>query len=213
MLLDISADIAKEPDVITSENRESITGRCPQGVHFSEGNESHSGLWFPMRVTYSRELKAKELLDSLNIESFIPMIQTTTKDNGKYCIKESPAIHNLIFIKSSQFELNSIKSDIEHKIPLRYIIDKATKKPMTVPEKQMSDFIRVSKALDCDIIHLEYSEFLAVKGDKIRVMEGVFAGIEGVILRIKRNKKVVVSITGVAAVAIAYIPSYFLQKI
>lgn len=30
-------------------------------------------VWFPMRVTYSRELKVKAELDRLEIENFIPM--------------------------------------------------------------------------------------------------------------------------------------------
>ena len=30
-------------------------------------------LWFPMRVTYSRELKVRAELDRLKIENFIPM--------------------------------------------------------------------------------------------------------------------------------------------
>ena len=30
-------------------------------------------VWFPMRVTYSRELKIKAELDRLKIENFIPM--------------------------------------------------------------------------------------------------------------------------------------------
>ena len=29
--------------------------------------------WFPMRVTYSRELKVKAELDRLEIENFLPM--------------------------------------------------------------------------------------------------------------------------------------------
>ena len=29
--------------------------------------------WFPMRVTYHRELKIKEQLDLLGIENFVPM--------------------------------------------------------------------------------------------------------------------------------------------
>lgn len=30
-------------------------------------------VWFPMRVTYSRELKVKAELDRLEIENFVPM--------------------------------------------------------------------------------------------------------------------------------------------
>ncbi len=30
-------------------------------------------IWFPMRVTYQREMKVKSELDKLGIESFVPM--------------------------------------------------------------------------------------------------------------------------------------------
>ena len=33
-------------------------------------NEIH---WYPMRITYNREMKIKSLLDELNIENFVPM--------------------------------------------------------------------------------------------------------------------------------------------
>jgi len=60
---------------------------------------------------------------------------------------------------------------------------------------------------------LEYGDFLTQPGRRVRVTDGYFAGVEGVIKRIKNNKHVVVQIDGVAAVAIAYIPKQSLQAI
>jgi transcription antitermination factor NusG len=47
----------------------------------------------------------------------------------------------------------------------------------------------------------------------VRVNEGHFAGVEGVIKRIRKNKHVVVQIEGVAAVAITFVPASYLTLI
>lgn len=54
-------------------------------------------LWFPLRVTYNRELKIKREFDRLGITNYLPM---TIELNGDKGMQESvlvPAIHNLIF--------------------------------------------------------------------------------------------------------------------
>ena len=51
------------------------------------------------------------------------------------------------------------------------------------------------------------------KGDKVRVIKGDFAGIEGELIRVKGHKRVVVRLEGVVSLATAYIPGSFLEKI
>ena len=59
--------------------------------------ESNDIRWYPMRVTYHRELKIKEQLDALGIDSFVPMHYdlTDTSDGPRKILV--PAIHNLIY--------------------------------------------------------------------------------------------------------------------
>ena len=58
--------------------------------------------WFPMRVTYSREMKVKAELDRLEIENFVPMTyKLVCSDNGKLHRELVPAINNLIFVRST----------------------------------------------------------------------------------------------------------------
>jgi len=45
------------------------------------------------------------------------------------------------------------------------------------------------------------------------VTDGDFAGVEGTIKRVKKNKCVVVQIENVAAVAIAFLPAAFLETL
>ena len=50
-------------------------------------------------------------------------------------------------------------------------------------------------------------------GDRVRVTEGQFKGIEGELIRIKGHKRVVIRLQDVAALATVYIPGNFLEKI
>ena len=170
-----------------------------------------------MRVTYHRELKVKKFLDECGIESFIPMHYelVDTKDGKRRVL--CPAIHNLIFIHSSQEKITALKMTRKECEPLRYMMNRPLKDEektiMTVPDKEMENFMQVASVQDDSVIFLDYSDFIGKEGKRVRINEGQFAGVEGVIKRIKKNKHVVVQIEGVAAVAIAFIPSSFLSII
>jgi len=51
------------------------------------------------------------------------------------------------------------------------------------------------------------------QGEKVRVVEGPLKGAEGYIKRIRRNRRLLVSIEGIVAVATSYIPPQFLEKV
>ena len=50
-------------------------------------------------------------------------------------------------------------------------------------------------------------------GDRVRVTDGIYKGAEGYIKRIKKDRKLIVSVTGVAVVAVSYIHPDFLEKV
>ena len=54
---------------------------------------------------------------------------------------------------------------------------------------------------------LDNNAFINKVGQRVKVNDGFFAGVEGVIKRINKNKRVVVQLEGLAAVAIAFVPS------
>ena len=171
-----------------------------------------------MRVTYCRELKIKECLDNLKVESYVPMHYELVDVKNQRQLMRVPAIHNLIFVRSTQEALTSMKMTRQELEPLRYMmrpIDDGSRRReiIRIPDKQMEDFIRVSSAEDERVIFLNYSSYLAKPGQRVKVTQGHFAGVEGVIKRINNNKRVVVQIDGVAAVAITYVPTEHLIAI
>ena len=48
--------------------------------------------WYPLRITYSQEMKVKEYLDKEHIESFIPMRYVEKECQGKKTRQLVPAI-------------------------------------------------------------------------------------------------------------------------
>lgn len=174
--------------------------------------------WFPMRVTYNRELKVKSCLDALGIENFLPMQYKIIEDRKGRRMQHVPAIHNLLFIHSDEATLTTLKRTQRGLEPLRYMTRPlagvpGVKEIIRVPKLQMENFMRVATIEDERVMFLDYNDFIARPGRKVRITEGVFAGVEGVVKRIKNNRHVVVQIEGVAAVAITYVPANCLTAV
>ena len=174
-------------------------------------------IWFPMRVTYSRELKVKAELDRLGIESFVPMTyKVVDPDTDNPCRKLMPAINNLIFVRSTQERISYLKSSNEVLEPLRYMIDNTAEEAhtiMTIPDKQMQNFMRVASKTDDSVMFLNDESVVGKEGKRVIITGGAFKGVNGVIRRVKRCKRVVVEIEGVASVAIAFVPAVWLKEI
>lgn len=174
-------------------------------------------IWFPMRVTYQREMKVKAELDRLGIESFVPMTyKVVDADTDNPCRKLVPAIRNLIFVRSTQERISHLKSSNEVLEPLRYMIDNTAEEAhtiMTIPDRQMQNFMRVASKSDDSVMFLDDESVVGKEGKRVEIIGGAFEGVTGVIRRVKRCKRVVVEIEGVASVAIAFVPAVMLKEI
>ncbi len=168
-------------------------------------------LWYALRVTYNRELKVKAVFDSIGIENFIPMHFQDFIEKGKKVRKLVPTIHNLIFIKITEKDMKEFKKTTD--LPIRYIMDKETKKPITIPERQMNDFIAVSSTNEESLIYLTPEDIKLKQGDKVKIIGGIFEGCKGKLMRIKSDRRLVVEIPGIIAVATAFIHPSLIIKI
>ena len=185
-------------------------------------------IWYPMRVTYSRELKVKTELDRLGIENFVPMTYKIVESriNGTTGLRKDesselrralvPAINNLIFVRLTQERISELKRTNEVLEPLRYMMDRTASREhaiMTVRDREMENFMRVASRTDDSVMFLDEETIVGKEGKRVRIMGGVFEGVEGVIRRVKRCKRVVVELDGIASVAIAFVPAGLLKEI
>ena len=167
-------------------------------------NELH---WY-VANTCRQEKKIKQRLDCMGIENFIPFQQIARKIHGVDKLIEVPVIPNLVFIHTTLKTCMSLIQ--EYAFDMRYLRDRETGNFLIVPDKQMNDFMFL---LDFSKEMVEVVNENLKKGDKVRVIKGDFAGIEGELIRVKGHKRVVVRLEGVVSLATAYIPSSFLEKI
>ena len=161
--------------------------------------------WFAVRISYSRELALKEVLDKRSIESFIPMRHEYITKNGKRTRKLVPAVHNLVFIHSTRQCIDDLKEELGIRIPIRLIMNREHRCPIVIPDAQMRNFILVAGTHEEAVLYIDPVELYLVRGQKVRITGGVFEGVIGEFVRIRHDRRVVVSIEGVMAVATTYI--------
>ena len=178
--------------------------------------EKNTVAWYVLRVTYQREIAASKVLEELQIEHYVPTVRKRIRNEKGVAIgwKTEPLVHNYIFIRDTYENIKKLKQGkLDY---LRFIMGKddtgLLSVPQYVPDKQMADFIKVvrtmgSKPVDPDID--------LKKGDKVRVLVGPFEGVEGVFIRMpnRHEKRVVIKIEGVAAVATQILNASDVEKI
>ena len=162
--------------------------------------------WHAIRVTYSRELKFQTQLREAGFETFVPMCRKKIERNGKRLTVVGPAVSNLCVVMTSKEELRTFMNSLGEACPARFMWDKTTREPITVPDKAMEDFIKISLAMSDETLYLNEISAKLRAGQKVRVKEGPFKGVEGIVVRIKNSRRVMVELPGLFAVATNYIP-------
>lgn len=170
-------------------------------------------MWYAMRVTYGRELKFQKLLQEASFETFVPMKRKKVEKNGKTETKIVPAVSNLCFVNTDKAALDSFMQEYGSDCPAHYIWDRATGRPAVVPDKAMESFISVCRVMSDDILYINNITPKLQSGTRVRVLEGPFKGVEGIVTRIKKSRRVVVELPGMLAVATTYVSPQCLELV
>ncbi len=139
--------------------------------------------WFAARTRYGQELKVRDRLEARGVEHFIP---TVPSDGPR---KEKAAVSNLVFLKASKPEALELANT--GVIPVKYIVDCATRTLLVVPDKQMEDFRRV---MDLSLEEGGLMDRPLALGDRVRVTKGPLRGVEGHVIEFQGRYYVVVSL-------------------
>lgn len=126
--------------------------------------------------------------------------------------KPVPILGNLIFVYSEPSKIREFKKKLPY---LQYITNTRTHEKIIVPENQMERFIAVCGSHQEQLIWLKPEEIDLKKGQPVRITGGEFEGFEGVFLKVRgaRDRRVVIEIKGVVAVAMATVHPSLIKKI
>ena len=167
--------------------------------------------WFALRILYNRVEPLRQTLDSDAIRYFYPHHLVEKCSDGGINYVQEPLIKSLMFVRSSTENLERIR--MKHVGSVSPYYDQRTRKPLVIPEEQMDSFIKLCDMKDSGLEYLGEDGPQFHKGDRVRVTDGIFKGYEGHIKRIKHDRRLIVTIEGVAAFATKFIPPAFLEKI
>ena len=157
--------------------------------------------WYAARTRYGQELKVRDRLVREGVEHFIP---TLPADGPR---KEKAAITNLVFLRATKQEaLDLANTGV---IPVKYIVDCATRTLLVVPDKQMEDFRRV---MDLSLEQGGLMDCPLSLGDRVKVIKGPLKGVEGHVIEFQGRYYVVVSLLE-SIFARARVPKSWLEKV
>ena len=184
---------------------------CPLASYmFDKSDEEH---WYALKVFYNRVFDVERLLAQDGVKTYIPLRSTETTVGGRTIRRREPAVSSLMFVRQAERAVLELMQRAKATSPLMVYFDRETKKPAVIPDPEMEAFMLVTSTDDPGLEYLPEAPAELRRGDRVRVTEGVFKGAEGYIRRVKGNRRLIVSIEGVVAVATTYIPGCFLEKI
>lgn len=160
--------------------------------------------WFVGRTRFGQEVGIRRRLEALGVESFIP---TALRENSRGKKVERAVVNNLVFLRTTKAEACGLAN--YGIIPVRYIVDCATRTLMVVPDKQMEDF---RKVFDLSTDEGGLIDRPLELGDRVRVIRGALKGVEGHVIELHGRFYVVVSLAD-SLFAKARVPRAWLERI
>lgn len=224
-----SADTPAGAPVSTSSKENTATPPCPKKMptELSVDSTLH---WYVIRATRARAQKVNDTLSAMHdagelpsdTEIYLPMRVTSVYDNSALSNPEvkvirKPLYRSLLFIRCRQSTFQDlIKLTIPGFSPWynHVVTNQYGKNPyLIVPDRQFYSFRTIVESQEADIIVDQQEVPTLLKGDRVRVTDGPFAGVEGTVLRYKHQLRVFVQIECLGTFGTAYVSRKFLEKL
>lgn len=157
--------------------------------------------WFAARTRCGQELKVRDRLLAEGVEHFVPTVPSSGKRG------ERAAVNGLVFLRATKAEALELAN--VGGLPVKYIVDCATRTLLVVPDKQLEDFRRV---MDLGLEEGGLMDRPLALGDRVRVTKGPLRGVEGYVVEFHGKFYVVVNLLE-CLFAKARIPRSWLERI
>ena len=169
--------------------------------------------WYAFKVFFNKVFELDELMREDGVMTYFPVVQAEKKVGGVVRMVKQPAISSLIFVRCTCEEILAWQRKLSGKAMLYTHVTDGIRLPSPIDENEMRFFMLVTSTDDDRLEYLNVDSIDYKKGQRVRVIEGPYKGCVGYIKRVKGNRRLLVSVEGIALVATSYIPSAFLEKL
>lgn len=167
--------------------------------------------WYVMRdlKRANAKLPAYKLLEETGFEVFTPMKWRLATRRGTRIREIVPVIPDLLFVKSTRDKLNPMVEKVAT-LQYRYGRGNSFKSPMTVPFKEMENFMKIANSSLSATYILPEEITPSMYGKRISIVGGPLDACEGylVTLRGSKRKRILVELTGLLAVRVEVDPEF-----
>ena len=153
--------------------------------------------WGYVNLHYRRATTFRDQVEALDegIKCFVHTTVQHKKDGHGVKSKEVPTVSGLVFLQGDTQRLQQFLK--EHFEGVRLAFDRATGRPAVISDAQMRPFMAIAGNDPTRVRVLEHSiEHYAAGNVKLRVLTGPLAGQEGYLVRMARDRKLVMAIGG-----------------
>jgi transcription termination/antitermination protein NusG len=152
-----------------------------------EMNAGHNeASWYAVTTKSRQEKVVASMLDYLEVPNFLPLINEERRWSDRKQMVAMPLFQGYVFVRittSGEFQLRVLK------VPGVVDFVRSYSGPLTIPEREIQDVRAVlSHGVRC-------SPYPFLKaGDRVRVVRGPLAGMEGTLIRSGSQSKLVISV-------------------
>ncbi len=151
--------------------------------------------WYALKAFYNKVQPLIADCKALGMEFFAPV----------------EVLHSLLFLRCTEAELGRFLVNHHQGVYVYHQAD--SRQPAVIRDREMEVFRFVVTAGQQGLTLLGEDRPEYHMGDRVVVTDGPFKGAEGHIKRIKKDRRLVVTIAGVVAVATAYIHPDLLRRV
>ena len=175
--------------------------------------------WYVFRVSYGREDKASDYLVNDGTYTYIAKKIVEKYVGGKRKRYLQTLIPNLLFAYTTDKKAKEYVSYTPAIAYLSYyynhfeLDENEMNPPLTVPDEEMKRFVLATCNKNKHLLFVQPSQCHFKGGERVRVIDGPFTGVEGRAARVAGQQRVVVSLSSIGLISTAYIPTAFIRRI
>lgn len=169
--------------------------------------------WYVFAVSYRKEMEVRDELSAHGFQTYLPMRYCLRDRLGKKTRVLQPAIAGLVFVRGARKDLVNFKDSSRMKGYIflkRQLMRDGTVKYLQIRDNEMLNFQKVNDVEGAQLTYFKPEELNIAKGSKVKIMDGPFEGVIGIVQRLpgKKGNFLVVSLPGVAIAAVSLKPQY-----
>lgn len=167
--------------------------------------------WYALKVFYNRVSILHNNFIKAEFETYYAMKVVESNERGGKRYSYKPIVGSLFFAHCMRS--NPIKHKKSRNSYFMYHLRASSNLPIETPDSEMNLFIAVTSIKDTGLDYIGEDTPKYHVRERVRAIDGIYKGTKGIIKKINKNHRLIVTLSGIPTFATSFIHSSFLQKI